>query len=261
MSLQENNQYRPKAVIFDLMGTCLDWHSSIITVLLKAMHEAAHDQGAQPLSDKQASDLALEWRQGFFNEIHSRFEAGEQPEDIDDTHRRVLRQLLKQPKWVHYKSMTDRSVEECVVAWHEQQAWPDVVAALPKLRRLFDLVVLANGTTRLQLDITKSSGLCFDMLFSSELLGMTKPDSAIYYRAMEILRWKPSECIMVAAHAYDLRAAKQVGMQTVYLQRWTEDLHEVMEVVKAENALFIDSREATPHSGGLLRLAEMLGAA
>jgi hypothetical protein len=65
---------------------------------------------------------------------------------------------------------------------------------------------------------------------------------------------------MVAAHAYDLRAAKQVGMQTVYLQRWTEDLHEDMKVVKAENDIFIDSRDATSNSGGLLKLAEILGA-
>jgi hypothetical protein len=35
-------------------------------------------------------------------------------------------------------------------------------------------VVLANGTTRLQIDITKSAGVEFDMLLSSELLGMTK---------------------------------------------------------------------------------------
>jgi 2-haloalkanoic acid dehalogenase type II len=156
--------------------------------------------------------------------------------------------------------MTDRSVEECVAAWHKQQAWPDVVAALPKLHQLLDVVVLANGTTRLQLDITKSSGLGFDMLFSSELLGMTKPDPAIYRRTVHLLRRELNECIMVAAHAYDLRAAKQVGMQTVYLQRWTEDLHEDMEAVTAENDIFIDSRDATSNSGGLLKLAEILGA-
>lgn len=41
---------------------------------------------------------------------------------------------------------------------------------MPLIRR----VVLANGTTRLQIDITKSSGLQFDTLLSSELLGITK---------------------------------------------------------------------------------------
>jgi hypothetical protein len=35
-------------------------------------------------------------------------------------------------------------------------------------------MVLANGTTRLQLDIIASSGLPFHALFSSQLLGYTK---------------------------------------------------------------------------------------
>lgn len=260
MRSMEGKTYNPKAVVFDLMGTCLDWHSSITPVLAEAMRETAQGREGNMVSDNQASDLALQWRQGFFNEIHSRFETGEPPEDIDDTHRRVLRQLLGQSEWSRYGSMDDDSIENCVAAWHKQQAWPDVVAALPKLRQAFDILVLANGTTRLQLNITKSSGLSFDMLFSSELLGMTKPDPAIYRRAMELLRRKPEECVMVAAHAYDLRAAKGAGMQTVYLQRWTEDLHENMEVVAAENDVFIDSRQAISSSGGLLKLAEFLGA-
>ena len=41
-------------------------------------------------------------------------------------------------------------------------------------------VVLANGSTRLQLDIAKSSGLSFHMLFSSELLRQTKVASFIH---------------------------------------------------------------------------------
>lgn len=91
-------------------------------------------------------------------------------------------------------------------------------------------IVLANGTVRLQLDITKSSGLHFDLLLSSELLNVTKvyfenesfydsikfmandhqPSREAYFRAMELLRRQPDECMMVASHAYDLRAAKDV---------------------------------------------------
>ena len=48
-------------------------------------------------------------------------------------------------------------------------------------------------------------------------------------------------------------------MHTVYLHRWTEDAQEDMDAVKAENALFIDGRETTRTSGGLLRLLERLG--
>jgi hypothetical protein len=57
-------------------------------------------------------------------------------------------------------------------------------------------IVLANGTARLQIDVTKSAGLDFDMLLSSELLGLTKPDPAIYRKAIELLGHKPEECLM-----------------------------------------------------------------
>lgn len=39
---------------------------------------------------------------------------------------------------------------------------------------------------------------------------MTKPDPAIYHKAIELLGHKPEECLMVAAHAYDLEAAKKM---------------------------------------------------
>jgi HAD superfamily hydrolase (TIGR01493 family) len=57
--------------------------------------------------------------------------------------------------------------------------------------------------------MTKSSGLSFNMLLSSELLGLAKPDPAIYLKATELLKCKPEECVMVAAHADDLSAAKE----------------------------------------------------
>ena len=238
------------------MGTCLDWHSSVTPVLQLALHESARNP---PPSNTKVSDLALSWREGFFAEIHTRFQAGLPQEDIDDTHRRVLKRLLDEPEWQQFGVMSEASVEQCVQAWHTQHPWPDVLTALPKLRQHFDCIVLANGTTRLQLDITKSAGICFDMLLSSELLGLTKPDPAIYHRAMELSRREPSECLMVAAHAYDLRAAKAVGMRTCYLRRWTEDLAEDFGVVEGECDWFVDCREATAEQGGLSVVGDMFG--
>jgi 2-haloacid dehalogenase len=45
---------------------------------------------------------------------------------------------------------------------------------------------------------------------------------------------------MVAAHAYDTRGAKEAGMRTVYIHRWTDDINEDMEVVKQENDFFLE---------------------
>jgi len=75
---------------------------------------------------------------------------------------------------------------------------------------------------------------------------------------MELLKRTPEECVMVAAHTYDLRAAKGVGMRTVYLQRWSEDRLEDMDVVRHENNWFIDARKAIKEVGGLLDVCEIL---
>ncbi|GAA5971889.1 hypothetical protein JCM11641_001558 [Rhodosporidiobolus odoratus] len=231
--------FQPQALVFDLMGTCLDWYTS----LLPALQTASSSAPTTSLQDPAAlSQLALDWRQGFFEEIQARFDKGEEQEDIDCTHRRVLDRLL-QEKGVG---------EECIV--------------------------LANGTVRLQLDLIRSSGLPFHTLFSSQLLGLTKvsvlvmlvmlvilirvqgnPDPQIYLKALNLVQIKPEDALMVAAHAYDLRAAAAVGMKTAYIQRWTEDPLEDMQKVARDSDVFVDGRGGSPEVG-LAALARMLGA-
>lgn len=98
----------------------------------------------------------------------------------------------------------------------------------------------ANGTTRLQLNLVRSASLKFDMLFSSELLGWYKPAPDNYHKALELLKLRPEECVTVAAHAYDLRGAKAVGMKTVYVRRWTDDIREDQELIRGENDAYLE---------------------
>lgn len=251
-----------KAVFFDFMGTCLDWHSTVVRALPPGIPEAVR------------SRLALDWREEFFSELHMRSRQGLPPEDIDVTHRRTLLRLL-QPQHAHHESRchffeaeeesgaggliagTEGSsadddgeqlsrwpvVEQAVASWHHMAAWDDVLPALAALRDELglELFVLANGTTRLQLDLARSSGLggLIDMLFSSELLGVYKPAPEAYERALALVKARPDQAVMVAAHAYDLRAAKALGMHTVYVYRWTDDATEDMDVVRRENEHFL----------------------
>lgn len=216
-----------KAVFFDFMGTCLDWHQSLI----KALPDSIPEQ--------ERSKLVLEWRQDFFNAIAERHANGMPPEDIDMTHKRTLNSLLQRHD--QYMSLFSEDVQvTCVAAWHSMQAWPEVAQALQRLKDAgYEIFVLANGTTRLQLDLCKTSTLKFDMLFSSELLGSYKPAPESYRRCLELVNVKTEAAVMVAAHAYDLRAAKQIGMKTVYIHRWTDDTHEDMGVVRLENNVFL----------------------
>lgn len=96
-----------KALIFDLMGTCVDWHTSIKPVLDGALSAS----NAEPFPS-----LGLHWRSAFFEEIHARFENGLPQEDIDETHRRTLLAVLEKKGL----KLEPEKIEECVRAWHRQ---------------------------------------------------------------------------------------------------------------------------------------------
>jgi 2-haloalkanoic acid dehalogenase type II len=231
MSTSTTNKNQIKAVLFDFMGTCLDWHSSIVSVLPSA------------LSNDERSNFALEWRQTYFDANTARIKNGLPIEDIDITHQKTLLELLE--KYPDFEPHFTRDAQEkAVAAWHTQKAWPDVAPALQKLReRGFEIYVHANGTTRLQLDIVRSSGLKFDMLFSSQLLGYYKPTPENYHSAFKLLKLGADECVTVAAHTSDLKGAKAVGMKTVYIKRWTDDIREDQETIKGENDAYLEDME------------------
>ncbi|EED14656.1 conserved hypothetical protein [Talaromyces stipitatus ATCC 10500] len=205
-----------KAVLFDFMGTCLDWHSGTINIL------------PQSIPAKIGSEFALQWRQTYFDSNAARLAANLPPEDIDLTLRRTLDEMLDSGKWDEVKAGFDTHhdpniKDKCVSAWHSMRAWPDVKPAIDQLKGLgYEVFVHANGTTRLQLDLCRSSGLSFHMLFSSELLGVYKPAAENYEKVLRFLKLRAEECVLVAAHA------------------WTDDVEEDMEVVKRENDFFLE---------------------
>ncbi|KAJ7031637.1 haloacid dehalogenase [Mycena alexandri] len=233
------------AVCFDLMGTCTDWKSSIVASLEQ-----------QPATNVDLPSLAAAWRSVFFQEIHRRFEQGDPTEDIDITHRRVLDALLDEAG-ISFAIWGEDVRQILVNSWHNQTAWPDSIRGINLLKQDYFVVALANGTTRLQMDIVKSTGLPFHSLFSSQLLNLTKPDPRMYLKAVELLDLNPSDCIMVAAHAYDLRAAAKIGMKTVYVDRKTEDLDEDMNRVRTEFDAFVDGT-TNSLAGGIAGVAALL---
>lgn len=103
----------PKALVFDLMGTCCDWYSSILPALQSAPAIPA-------LPAEALSQFAVEWRAGFFKEVETRRQAGQSLEDIDVTHRRVLNYLLLE-RGVTPAQWNDSVRNELVQAWHRQK--------------------------------------------------------------------------------------------------------------------------------------------
>ncbi|KAI0600826.1 HAD-like domain-containing protein [Biscogniauxia sp. FL1348] len=201
---------RIKAVFFDFMGTCLDWHSSAVDALPWAIPEVAR------------SELALHWRQEFVDELHAPSRQGLALEDIDITHRWILlRTLDREPnrEYSHHFRDIDRST--CLTCGEEGSS------SLPASARL--------GS---RIRATYLAGT-FDMLFLSEPLGVYEPEPQAYAKALKLVRAQPDETVMVAAYAYDLRAARQLGMNAIYVSRWTFDVGGNIDVIRRENNAFL----------------------
>ncbi|KAF8849798.1 hypothetical protein BDZ45DRAFT_752411 [Acephala macrosclerotiorum] len=64
----------------------------------------------------------------------------------------------------------------------------------------------------------------------------------MYLGGLKLIQLKPEECLTVAAHRYELPAARIVGMQTAYIRRETEDAGENMEEIEQQVDYFVDGR-------------------
>jgi 2-haloalkanoic acid dehalogenase type II len=220
-----------KAAFFDFMGTCLDWCSAVAAALPASIPE------------EKRREFALTWRVAYFKENERRLEAGLPAEDIDVTLARTLENHLSTDHASLASHFSSEAKQIVIASWHSQPAWPDVAPALQNLRDQLglELFVHANGTTRLQLDLIRSSGLKFDLLFSSYMLGQIKPAPEPYLKALSLVKYAPEEVVMVAAHVSDLRGAKAVGMPTIYVHRSTDDIHEDLTDIDQEfNAVLKD---------------------
>ena len=97
--------------------------------------------------------------------------------------------------------------------------FPDVLAALGRLRRQYRLAILSNGDRDMLEAAKPHIGFDFDAVISVEAAGYFKPHRATYARACEILVVDPSSVLFVANHAFDCIGAKAAGMRTAFIGR------------------------------------------
>lgn len=107
-------------------------------------------------------------------------------------------------------------------------AHPDVAAGLTALQQQgFTLVALTNSSASLAEKQLSSAGLAplFTRILSVEQLQVYKPDLRVYQWAMKELGKPASECMMVAAHGWDVGGAKRAGMKTAFVTRKGQALY------------------------------------
>ncbi|MFO8112924.1 MAG: haloacid dehalogenase type II [Desulfosalsimonadaceae bacterium] len=117
---------------------------------------------------------------------------------------------------------------------------PEVVPALRRLRKQnIEMGVLTNssrGAMEQQMNAARMDSL-FDFMLSVEDLGTYKPHQKVYQWAAAQRGMQPAECMMIAAHGWDVGGAAWAGMRAAFVERPGQSLYPlapVPEIIAAD---------------------------
>ena len=197
-----------RAMFFDVFGTLVDWRTGVAREAERVLKPLGHDLDWTAFADA--------WRDEYqpgMEEVRS----GRIPfSKLDVLHRRNLERFM--PRF-GMGSLPDEVLRELTLAWHRLNAWPDVPAALKRLRKKFLLAPVSNGNISLMVDLARRNDFPWDAILGAEVAGDYKPMPRVYLAACEALDLAPAECMMVAAHSSDLAAAATCGLRTGHVAR------------------------------------------
>jgi 2-haloacid dehalogenase len=200
-----------RALTFDVFGTVVDWRTGII----REAEALSRSTGIR----FDAAKLADAWR-ALYQPSLEKVRRGELPwTRLDDLHRMALEQLMLD---FGITGLNEEQIDHLNRAWHRLDPWPDAVAGLTRLKRRFVLATLSNGNVALIVNMAKRAGLPWDAVLGAEVARHYKPQPEAYLHTAYLLGLKPDQCMMVAAHSYDLIAAGALGFKTAFVFRRTE---------------------------------------
>ncbi|MFQ5754829.1 MAG: haloacid dehalogenase type II [Acidiferrobacterales bacterium] len=198
-----------RALTFDLFGTVLDLGGS----LTPAIGRFLADKGC-------ATDPAQFWQQWRYRQRIEQYQdslvmLGHS--GYLETARRAFVYVLR----LNRVESTNAEVEQFMRAWQQLKAFPDVVAALPRLASDFRLVALSNGD-RSFLDqlVANRIKYDFDQVISVDVFGAFKPHPAVYRGAARILGLEPNEVMMVSSNSFDVMGARMCGNRGAFVNRY-----------------------------------------
>ncbi|KAM3414052.1 hypothetical protein BST61_g10711 [Cercospora zeina] len=223
---------QPKALFFDVFGTCVDWRTTVTDALESACNQALNRPTSSiatrvrlktdGMTKQDWGNIAQEWRNSYLKFTRSIASDPTIPyKTVDQHHLDSLREIL-----VGHELIFPREGDVPAELVHDGLApWPDTVEGLHDLNKKFSTVTLSNGNISLLEHMVKHGSMPFTHIYSAEMFQSYKPSPKVYLGAAEKMGLRPAECMMVAAHLDDLKYAKQNGFRTLYVERSQEERH------------------------------------
>ena len=197
-----------KALLFDVFGTVVDWRTGIA----KEVESVAKKNNIS----LDPFDFADAWRAEYQPAMEEIRKGRRSFTILDILHMENLKKIA--PKF-NLHNISDEDFKLLVTAWHRLPGWPDRSKGINLLKKKYILATQSNGNIALIVNMAKFSNLNWDVVLGAEVIGHYKPEPEAYLKACNALNFKTEECLMVAAHEDDLKAARQQGMKTAYVHR------------------------------------------
>lgn len=198
-----------KAIVFDTVGTLLDTYGSITG-------KGARFTAARGI-DVDWIKLLDQWRAEWRLLTDQIAQSAAPWRSADVVYREALDQALALYDWSAKLSAGDR--DQLNHLWYEIDPWPDTKPGLERIRTRYTLSTLSNGSMASLIQMIKTANLPFDCILTAELVKSAKPDPKVYELAQSSLNLRPDQILMVAAHKYDLAAAKKFGFRVAFIPR------------------------------------------
>lgn len=201
----------PEVLFFDVLGTVTDWRGSIAA-------EAAPFLDRYNATHIDAGAFADDWV-GRYDAAVDAVRKGDRAFATLDTLNRENLNASLAAFGLMPSGVAKADLDNLNQAWHRLKPWPDALEALRRLKTRFVIAPLSDGHTRLLVDMAKQAGLPWDTVLGADIFQAYKPMPEVYLKACSLMGVAPQNAMLVAAHAYDLSAARACGLMTAFIRR------------------------------------------
>jgi 2-haloacid dehalogenase len=194
-------------LMFDLYGTVVDMQGGLTAAVTPYLR--AKGWSGRP------DALVTWWRRTHFENSMIDALLHREHTPYREIGRRALSYTLERAGIDH----TQDEVRDLVSEIERLKPFPDVVAALTRLKARYRLAILSNGDPDMLAAARAHLGVEFDRIISVAEAGSFKPHVATYRTAAELLGTPPDAILFVANHAFDCVGAKAYGMRACFVDR------------------------------------------
>lgn len=196
-------------VVFDVLGTLVDEPTGLRTAIREEFPQA---------DASEVRSLAESWQRHIADQQTEIAEGRRAYVDSEVLDAEAALHVLDVAAALGMTAATD-ILTRLATTSRRLPPWPDSVSELKRIAALLPVLALSNAAPTTLLHLAASSGLRWHQAVTAHDVAAYKPAPALYQRALQVADRAPERILMVAAHAWDLRAAQAAGMRTCYVDR------------------------------------------